>query len=70
MEFLDPEQTYEHQISLKVQIVGKFSIGKSFFCNRINLNYTKFQQLNLKYIPSNGIAFYNKVIKLRNKFFR
>ena len=69
MEFLEPEQTYENQISLKVQIVGKFSIGKSFFCNRINWNYTKFQQLNLKYIPSNGIKFYNKVIKLRNKIF-
>ena len=69
MEFLDPEQTYENQISLKVQIVGKFSIGKSFFCNRINLNYTEFQQLNLKYIATIGFEFYKKAFKYRNKFF-
>ena len=36
MEFLDPEQEYKNQISLKTLIVGKLSIGKSFFCNRIN----------------------------------
>ena len=69
MEFLDPEQEYKNQISLKTLIVGKLSIGKSFFCNRINLNYTKFQQLDLKYIATIGFDYYKKVIKLRNKIF-
>ena len=69
MEFLEPKQTYKNQITLKVITVGKSLIGKSFFCNRINLNYTKFQQLNLTYIPTIGFEFYKKVIKLRNKIF-
>ena len=69
MEFLDPEQEYKNQISLKTLIVGKLSIGKSFFCNRINLNYTKFQQLDLKYMETLGFDYYKKVIKLRNKIF-
>ena len=69
MEFLEPKQTYKNQITLKVITVGKSLIGKSFFCNRINLNYTKFQQLDLKYIATIGFDYYKKVIKLRNKIF-
>ena len=69
MEFLDPEKTYEDQFNLKAVIVGKPGIGKSLFCNRINLNYTKFQQLNLEYLSTVGFEFCKKVIKLRNLIF-
>ena len=69
MEFLDPEQTYENQTILKLIIVGKSEIGKSFFCNRINLNYTKFQHLDLEYRETIGFEIYKKAFKLKNKFF-
>ena len=69
MEFLDPEQTYKNQITLKVITVGKSLIGKSFFCNRINLNYTKFQQLDLKNDPTIGFELYKKAFKLKNNIF-
>ena len=69
MELLDPEQTYENQINLKVMIVGKQKTGKSLFLKRINLNYTEFRQLNLDYIATQGFEFIKKVIKLRNSIF-
>ena len=69
MEFLDHNQEYENQIIIKAIIVGKSTIGKTFFYNRINLNYTKFQQINLKYITTLGFEFYLKAVKYRNKYF-
>ena len=69
MEFLDPKETYENQINLKAVIVGKSEIGKTLFCNRINLNYAKFQKLNLKYLSTIGFEFCKKALKLKNKVF-
>ena len=51
-------------------MVGKSSIGKTFFYYRINLNYTKFQQLNLRHGTMIGLIYYKKVIKLKNNIFR
>ena len=69
MEFLDPDKEYENQIQLIVLIVGKSSIGKSCFCKRLNLSYTKFQQLNLRYEASIGFEYHKKVFKLKNNIF-
>ncbi len=54
MEFLDKNLIFENEIKLKFIIIGKTKIGKSFFCNRINLNYSKYQKLNLNYLQSIG----------------
>ena len=69
MEFLDNDLRFEEEIQLRVIIIGKVKIGKSFFCNRINLNYSKYQKLNLHYIQTVAVEFYKILIKLRNKIF-
>ena len=67
MEFLDKKLIFENEIKLKFIIIGKTQIGKSFFSNRINLNYSKYQKLNLNYLQTIGLDFYKINIKFRNK---
>ena len=68
MEYMDNNLSYKNEINLKIIVLGKRSIGKSYFCKQINLNYSKFKKWNLIYAPTDEFEFYKFNIKLRNKY--
>ena len=68
MEYLDEGINYSDEISVKVIVLGKSLVGKSFSLNRMkNKNYLEFKDSNQVYISTIGFEFYLKKIKINNK---
>ena len=67
------KDTHDYNYLIKILILGKGSIGKTIFLNRIKVidNYKSFKKiLPNNYLATIGVDFYIIIIKFNNKIFK